>query len=405
MTTDIEVRGAGREVATFAPTAPEAIHAALEQWVGGMAASVHGAEYIVDTPMCPDSFWPLPAGTKSKAPKQLLAGEDLDQWRERRRIASYTLGSVVRYGLQLGLPPEVAVQGIFTVGGRMSMYAEQMVALIKSQGHGHRVVERTRERCTVEVCRRGTDEWRPYTFTFDDAVQAGYVPRQGPNPANPGTWPDGKPKPGGGNEKYLTDPATMLYARASSIACRTEFPDVLRGLTSYEDMQDEQSRVEVTVDDIAPARARAAEILARADRASAAIVTARAAEPVEDAQPAPAPEPQEAPTVERYVMPVSKPQLDLIKTAFEKHGFGGRAVAVRADRMRVLSELVGRQIEDPRDLTSDEGRLVIDNIGPDSAGHVIDEILGIERGPADERVVADEEELDASVELGFGGDR
>ena len=375
--TELAVRDQGAALA-LVPTPSEAVHAALEQWVGGMAASVRGAEYIVDTPMCPDAFWPLPPNVKSKTPKQLLPGEDLETYRERRRVATYTLGSVVRYGLQLGMPPEVAVQGIFTIGGRMSMYAEQMVALIKSQGHGHRVVERTRERCTVEVCRRGTDEWHPYTFTFEDAVTAGYVPRQGPNPANPGTWPDGKPKPGAGNEKYLTDPASMLYARCSSIACRTEFPDILRGLTSYEDMQDEQ-RVTVTVADAEPTptpRMSAAAILARAEQAAPAIVDVGGPDPKPDPHavlsvPDPAPEPE----VQRYVLPVSKRRLDLIKAAFEKHGYSGRAASVRADRMRILSILLDRPtdrpVEDPRELTSDEAALILDHIGPDVAGPAI----------------------------------
>ena len=371
-------------LATFAPTPSEAISAALEQWVGGVAASVRGAEYIVDTPMCPDSFWPLPAGvTSSKAPKQLVGSEDRESFLARRQVAAYTLGAVVRYGLQLGLPPEVAVQGIFPIGGRMSMYAEQMVALVKSHGHGHRVIERTRERCIVEVCRRGTDEWHRFEFTFADAVAAGYVPNQGPNDKDHGLWPSGDAKKSPGNEKYLTDPATMLYARVSSIACRIEFPDVLRGLTSYEDVLDEQ-RVTAVASDLEPARA---EVRREAERTSAAAILARAeqATPVAVSEPdsgaaqvrmsEAAPSVPAEPEVHRYVMPISKAQGELIKAAFEKHGYGGRANAVRDQRMAVVSKLIGKPISDPRELTGDEARIIIDHIGPDSGAQVIAEIL------------------------------
>jgi hypothetical protein len=396
----------------FDPTPAEAISAALEQWVGGMAASVRGAEYIVDTPMCPDSFWPLPAGSKSKAPKQMLPNEDRESYLARRQVATYTLGSVVRYGLQLGLPPEVAVQGIFTIGGRMSMYAEQMVALIKSRGHGHRVIERTRERCTVEVRRSGTSEWLSFTFTFEDAVTAGYVPDQGPNVGPHGNWPDGKPKKSPGNEKYLTDPATMLYARASSIACRTEFPDVLRGLVTAEEMQDEQ-RAPVEVH---------AEVVDRPARPSAASILAA---------PTPAPEPQPEPAapvvglpreidlqagatllgsdapapaveVQRYVLPVSKGQLDALKVRFDELGLGGRAAVARSSRMRVLSEIVSREIADPRDLTNDEGRLCVDSLAGEAGVRLVGDLFAVTApaAPAVDEPAADPyADYDPSLEL------
>jgi hypothetical protein len=254
------------------------------------------------------------------------------------------------------------VQGIFTVGGRMAMYAEQMVALVKSKGHGHRVVERTRERCTVEVRRLGSQEWVPCTFTFEDAVAAGYVPHQGPN-ENPGVWADsGKPKESGGNAKYLTDPAAMLYARASSIACRTEFPDVLRGLVSWEEMQDERRTVQVDVEvvDAQPARATAAAVLA-----AAAPAPAPAEDPAPVAQPAAAPAQVVEPDVQRYVLPISKAKLDLIKARFEELSLGGRSALAREQRMACLSELLDRPVTDPRELTADEGGLVLDNLTAD----------------------------------------
>jgi len=408
--TDVAVPAGQGQTLTFVPTSPEQVTAALEQWVGGMAAAVRGAEYLVDTPMCPDSFWPLPPNVKSKAPKQMLPNENREAYLERRQVAARTLGSVVRYGLQLGLPPEVAVQGIFTVGGRMSMYAEQMVALVKARGHGHRVVERTRDQCVVEVWRAGEQERERFEFSIDDAIAAGYVPGKGPN-AKLGNWPDGKPKEGG-NAKYLTDPAAMLYARASSIACRTTFPDVLRGLITYEEMQDEQRSAPVDI-------TATVEVSRPAERPSAAGILA-AAEPgpeperMADAAPAADPIP-----VERAVLPMAEGTWRKINARFVELEVVGEGQ--QATRLRVIGHIVGRPIAKGSDLTADEGQLVLDNLVGDAGYEVLGQAL--DRGPAQQPAPApvpavqdDADELlgdadpdadrehDPTTEAGFGQD-
>lgn len=224
-------------------TPSEAVTSAIHAWVSGLDIAMRGAEYIVDTPACPDSFWPLPADQKiwqipGKNPKLRLPGETEESYLIRRRIATQTAGFVVRYGLGLGLAPEVALNGIFVIGGRPSMYAEQMVALVKSHGHKHKVVERTAERCVVQVKHRDENDWEEFEFTLQAAIDAGYVKGKGPN-VGKNEW--GKDKTGG-NDKYNLDPAAMLYARASSIACKTKFPEVLRGMATYEELQDERSQ-------------------------------------------------------------------------------------------------------------------------------------------------------------------
>jgi hypothetical protein len=129
-------------------------------------------------------------------------------------------------------------------------------------------------------------------------------------------------------------------------------------------------------------------------QASASERVAKPDTPI-DEPPAGAP----APEVQRLVMPVSKAKLDMIKAAFEKHDLGGRAAAVRAQRMQVLSVLVDREISDPRDLTADEGQLVIDHLGPDSGRQVIAEIL--DPGHLEDAAAADGDDL---PDPGDGGD-
>jgi hypothetical protein len=390
---------------SFVPTSPEQITAALEQWVGGMASAVRGAEYIVDTPMCPDSFWPTPPNTKTNAPKQLLPGETREAYLERRQVATRTLGAVVRYGLQLGLAPEVAVQGIFTVGGRMSMYAEQMVALIKSHGHGHRVVERTAQRCVIEVCRKGADRWIQFEFTIEQAIDAGYVPGKGPN-ANPGTWPDGKPKKGGGNQKYITDPAAMLYARASSIGCRTEFPDVLRGLVTYEEMQDEQRQlVDITahVDVSTPAeRPTKAAIIAAANGVQAAGNMPENIPADVTPTPVAAPEPE----VTRAVLPISDQQMRMLGAVMAQLGVTG--TGMRERRLTIASSIVDRPLSSSKELTQDEASTVIDtlvSILNDPEGpRRLQELEACDPAPAQDAasVVLDDDDYDPTIEAGYG---
>lgn len=342
------------------PTPSDAVTAAVHAWVSGLDVAMQGADYIVDTPACPDSFWPLPADVKvwnipGKNPKLRLPNEDQESFLIRRRIAAQTVGFVVRYGLGLGLAPEVALNGIFVIGGRPSMYAEQMVALVKSQGHGHQVIERTAERCTVQVKHRDETDWQEFTFTFQDAIDAGYVKGMGPNEGM-NEW--NKPKTGG-NEKYTTNPKAMLYARVSSIACKTVFPDVLRGMVTYEEVQDERSRepqeetpVRVTAAPTTAAAIRAriapAESVSQSAAETAAVVRDLVAD-VDGALPdVLGPE------------PLAPRTWDQINRTFVDLGVVGDGQ--KAMRLTVISHILGRPIGRGSEMTADEGHVVLDNL-------------------------------------------
>ena len=186
----------------------------------------------------------------------------------------------------------------------------------------------------------------------------------------------------------------MLVARATTIACRLEFPDVIRGMAAAELADDERPEsVTVHAEVIEPQRAprtTAAAVLAASqsaeDRArefaeqtprdqewlrqhdpAYAQMPAPAADQTAAAAPlAPEPEPEE----QRYVLPVSKPQLDSIKARLEDLGLGGRAAAARASRMQVLSHLVGREIDDPRALTGSEAKACLAGLAGDAGVEV-----------------------------------
>lgn len=376
MTLETTHRHVAQNGATVVPSPSEAVTQAIHEWVSGLGVAMQGAEYIVDTPACPDSFWPLPSGVKAwnipdKNPKLRLPDESEESFGIRRRIAAQTAGFVVRYGLGLGLAPEVALNGIFIIGGRPSMYSEQMVALVKSHGHGHQVIERTAESCTIQVKHRNDDEWQRFTFTMDDAIQAGYVPGKGPNEGKDQWGKDRK----GGNAKYLTDPKTMLHARVSSIACKIVFPDVLRGMASFEEVQDDLSLARDDEEDTPPKPTTAASIRERlpqieatslrpTEQEDAAMTAAAVADLVKDVddamaddtvtEPAPAtPEPQKvAPLTPATWNAINRKFVDL-----EVIGDGQKAA-----RLAVISHILGHPITRGSEMTADEGQTVLDNL-------------------------------------------
>ena len=357
----LETSSTATQLAQHEPTGvltpSEAVTSAIHAWVSGLDIAIRGAEFVVDTPACPDSFWPLPPDTKvwaipGRNPKLRLPNESEESFLTRRRIAVQTVGFVVRYGLGLGLAPEVSLNGIFVIGGRPSMYAEQMVALIKARGHGHRVVERTAERCVVEVRHRSESDWEAFEFSMEDAVVAGYVKGKGPNK-------DGK----GGNEKYSTDPKAMLYARASSIACKTKFPEDLRGMVTYEELQDERAQDDSEVRVIT--KVTASDIKARVARAEPAPAPVEAGPRQEQLDHSVATE--AAARVEQQqaaAEPVG--ETGEVATLAQRRKIGALLrkleLGTEADKeaaLTVISFIVERQVDSTQDLTTTEAGAVI----------------------------------------------
>lgn len=117
---------------------------------------------------------------------------------------------VMLKGRELGIPPLQALSHINVIGGKPAMSAELMLAQImklhpKTQ---FKFPERTNEKCTISVKRVGFD-WENFTFTIQDAKQAGLM-------ANP-SW-----------NKY---PRAMLHARVVSEMARSLFPDAIAGIS------------------------------------------------------------------------------------------------------------------------------------------------------------------------------
>lgn len=125
--------------------------------------------------------------------------------------------TAILYGRELGFSPIRALNSITVIQGRPTLEAQALKALAIAHGGIIKTVEWTDRVCTLE-CTRGV--WTDTaTYTLDDAARAGLTTK----------------------ENWKKMPRAMLYARAVSIVVRNMFADVLGGLYSREEVQDDET--------------------------------------------------------------------------------------------------------------------------------------------------------------------
>ena len=124
---------------------------------------------------------------------------------------------VMLKGKELGIPATEAMSKISVIKGKPSCSAELILSLIKTRvGPDAMIVEETdSEHCTVSYARPTWSKRREFSFTVRDAELAGLV-------AQGGNWTKYRP--------------AMLRARCISACGRMEFPEVIGGLYTYDEM-------------------------------------------------------------------------------------------------------------------------------------------------------------------------
>ncbi len=123
---------------------------------------------------------------------------------------------IMKAGRELGIPDTYALRNIHVVKGKPSCSSELLLALVRrTYGPGAiRVGKTSNTACTVQYREQGWDGISEYTFTIEDAKQAGVT--------NSGTW-----------RAY---PAAMLRARCISAVVRFAFPEAIAGLYTPEEL-------------------------------------------------------------------------------------------------------------------------------------------------------------------------
>jgi hypothetical protein len=123
---------------------------------------------------------------------------------------------IMTAGRELGVPATYALRNIHVVKGKPVCSAELLLALVRrSYGPAAiRVAKTTNTACTVQYREQGWDGVSEYSFTIEDARQAGVA----------------------GSNTWKSYPAAMLRARCISAVVRFAFPECIAGLYTPEEM-------------------------------------------------------------------------------------------------------------------------------------------------------------------------
>ncbi|MCX2931355.1 hypothetical protein ORI20_13810 [Mycobacterium sp. CVI_P3] len=180
--------------------------------------------------------------------------------------------AAILYGAELGLNPIQSLQRVIPIHGMPTLEALTMVALLHARGYTIKTITESETVAEVHGWKpgRSPDSDQPdatCAYTIERAIRARYVPQ----PATP----DSKMRPevdsdwvtvtkSGddwsktsvvGNMQYITDPTSMLLAKARTKVCKEIAPEVLLGIaSSTEDQRDSR------FDDDEPARATAERV-------------------------------------------------------------------------------------------------------------------------------------------------
>ncbi len=134
------------------------------------------------------------------------------------------VAAVILAGLEVGLAPTQALGSIMLTNGRLSIYGDGALALVRASGQLEAISETVEGDGSARIgnCilkRKGEPE-RIFKFSYGQAERAGLIERA----KGKGPW--------------ASYPDRMLIMRARGFALRDVFPDVLRGLITHEEAQD-----------------------------------------------------------------------------------------------------------------------------------------------------------------------
>lgn len=300
--------------------------ARLGEWVTAASQAHRLVAGLVDTAFIPDSYRVKvdPRAT----PEQRSAA---------REVAIANATAAVLQGVTLGIDPLTALQQIYIVHGRPGMYAKMMVALV--QAHGHEVWDEdlSDSRAVVAGRRKGSEHIVRITVTMQQARTAGWT----------------------SNQAYTKTPQDMLWARAAARVCDRIASDVLKGVSSVEEIRDTvkaTAEVGESTRTVAPRKRTAPAIAAAAEEEPPLE-----AEPVAESRPEPAEDYVDAETEPAAPAPapggITAPQQKKLHALLNETGRGDRDIA-----LVWMSGVIGRELTTTKELTKREAVTVIDTL-------------------------------------------
>ena len=132
--------------------------------------------------------------------------------------------STLLLGRELGLPAMASLRSVHVIKGKHSLSADLMVALVLKSGLAEyfTLIETTDKICTYETHRKGKPKPQKLSYTIEQAEQADLL----------------KSSRSGELTNWQTIPTQMLRARCKSELARLEYPDILAGLYTPEELRD-----------------------------------------------------------------------------------------------------------------------------------------------------------------------
>ncbi|MGB0680925.1 MAG: hypothetical protein ACPGUV_14850, partial [Polyangiales bacterium] len=125
-------------------------------------------------------------------------------------------------GLELGLPPMTAINGMHVVDGKVGLNYDLIVGLLRRHGYRVEWLETTAELARVQLTHSDGSSMN-FSYSKEDAITARLWGR---------TTRHGQPTP------WVLHPATMLRARCISNAARAFAGDVLAGVYSLDEIDE-----------------------------------------------------------------------------------------------------------------------------------------------------------------------
>lgn len=270
--------------------------------------------------------------------------------------------AAILFGRELNMDPMTALQTINVIQGRPTLTANAMRGMAMSHGVQFRLDESTETRCVMSARAPGQDQWTTVTWTIDQARKLGLTSK----------------------DNWKNQPGAMLIARATSQLCRLVAANVLIGLPySAEEMRDVEAEPELPA---APEQAKTRKVSRQTYKA--VVGEEPPLEPTPDFQERidrdhaqlggheqPALESgysTEDPEHRTNPEQLERPDGISPKTrAAVMAGFKDLGVTERANRLRLVSDVVRREVHSVNQLTEAEGRRVVaalhDQGWPDSA--------------------------------------
>lgn len=276
-----------------------------------------------------------------------------------------TLLVAIEMGLEVGLPPMQAIQNIAVINGRPGLWGDAVPGLVRSSGkqewykqekigtpgkedYGYKVTSK----------RKGDPNFIETTFTVADAKKASLWGKAGP---------------------WTFYPDRMLLNRARTFNARDNYPDVLKGLQTAEELQDTNFEVmeskPLTDGDKTN---RLAEKLANKPEVEKVIEVMEEARfedvPPEPVQPESRPESQPESTIskmETVAEPESRPN-DTPATGQTKVEPLGKSVQVLLSKLggdgrtmadlRPIAKALGIKLSIPQNLTEEEAKAILEKL-------------------------------------------